>query len=1504
MPDRSGRSMRSTRTWRGRPQEQRLSTTSRWTARVTTTVLGLALMGLLAWVLWWWMFLPRVHVFGLPVAHYDALAVPPIPFADDDVARFTAPPPDGPKSNSRHVLAGLETSEGMGTLSSTLRGIVTRPRDVVILYLTAHGVSRDGKALLLCSNYSPANDSGRIELGEVLRQVSQCRAQVKLVLLDAGWIAGDPRQGMIVNEFPRLLRDEVQKLQDDSLWLLSAHRPLETSHVSYPDQASVFGHCVTEGLTGSADSDGDHVVELDEFYAYVRTQVASRVHGQTAGSATQFPELLRGSIGPAEAENGIALVSVSPTTGDAEQAEQKDAGPAPLAEKQISPSGAEDRRAPAAGQAAPDKPESEPAAQAVAGPDATRAQVQALLVEAWSLRDRLQSRDDAAKWTPVDYAPHLWREFQELLHGYELQFRDRQGFAASERISDLEMLIASLKLLAEQRPLPNSADPSSVLARLDRARQQAIPSQPPAESQGTSGIAASFGQAVRLRNDLLFLCPDYLRWYGRIARGAPFAASLHDHLSDLLSDQLSDYGDLLAATAGTVRSGNAARAELDSSLRQIQVRSAELSRLRDRIEKDILAREVQAILDEPQEDRKPEETSQRIVDLLATPILAAPQRAALLTALEEFRGQAASGDTNLASPSSPAGSQSAWNAVFSEAELAWKSVQLFDPASARLLEEDVALLRTLSSQQGEIDESKRWESYRRLGGRLAEFYSALPQRIREGISSTDPAAAGRVELLLRAVDARDSVRVPADACNFSIQPLPDFRLPEEQLELTGPERLEIDATLWTEFSVAARAAGAKPGSANLSLEYDKDLLAVETLETPAPVGSGQQIPVDSETETPKRYSFRVRSAPQKPAWETTTLVVHLTSDQTAKTHRLTLAVRPPDTVELLVTGTGLTVDRRDGEQGHIRLRPFPNRTTQFRLDLVNRSGKVRKVSVVLLGSPPGELASPSSGDGNLQERLSTWQRSGRVLAGPLDIELPADQKPIPIPFPAPEKPAPSGEAPAAKTAEGAAKPLEPVEITKGLVCVVRENDQKQWAHWIAFSTLLPKDYLEPTVSYQATSQRISIKIQAKDLDGDGTPDQDVLPPLGPDQPISVQWETAGVLDPNTEMNDQGKIVAPGKPLDLFAVVEPAVGRRVPVRLTVDGCRQAFLYDLACDRDRQQVERERSVRTVLIRAPQSGAAFLAPLDAISVDLHVDAPEDAFQQPADYVEVGIDTNGDRLLDGERTVRLASDRLETVLLDEIRPGGLLRIVSKVDDLQVRLDPGGLRNMAVDILAHLNLQAISPQARRSAESSVRVILDGAAPELRIAVPDQSVTKGNPIAVSAQTLDLSGVEKLEVGFDLDGSSDFEEPEVPKVLRQPGGAKSWTTSLPTESLEPGRYRILVRATDRVGLSRSEFGQVTIAPPPATGSAAPAMTSTIQGTVVLIDRPAAGITVRLEGTGFSAVSDSNGRFVFQKVPHGSYTLQAKGIALNKFREGSTQITLPAATEPAEIDLPVR
>ena len=71
---------------------------------------------------------------------------------------------------------------------------------------------------------------------------------------------------------------------------------------------------------------------------------------------------------------------------------------------------------------------------------------------------------------------------------------------------------------------------------------------------------------------------------------------------------------------------------------------------------------------------------------------------------------------------------------------------------------------------------------------------------------------------------------------------------------------------------------------------------------------------------------------------------------------------------------------------------------------------------------------------------------------------------------------------------------------------------------------------------------------------------------------------------------------------------------------------------------------------------------------------------------------------------------------------------------------------------------------------------------------------------VSAETEDLSGVEKVEFGFDLNGSSDLEESEQPKVLQQKilpqvdttkeSYTQNWSTTLPTKDLEPGRYVFL------------------------------------------------------------------------------------------------------------------
>ena len=355
-----------------------------------------------------------------------------------------------------------------------------------------------------------------------------------------------------------------------------------------------------------------------------------------------------------------------------------------------------------------------------------------------------------------------------------------------------------------------------------------------------------------------------------------------------------------------------------------------------------------------------------------------------------------------------------------------------------------------------------------------------------------------------------------------------------------------------------------------------------------------------------------------------------------------------------------------------------------------------------------------------------------------------------------------------------------------------------------------------------------------------------------------------------------ELAAPGYAATLFAKVEPQAEKLIPVRLTVDGYPRAFLYRVRCDRTGRPAEPERSPCRIRITSPAAGDAFLAPAEAIPVEFQVDAPEDAFQKPGNVVELGLDEDGDRTLRQERKLQWYSDRQVTVRLHKVDPDGHVQFHAEVGDFKVPVPAGGLRNKKVDVLARLIVNLpVTGQGQLTDQSAVSVVLDGAPPILRVEVPVRPIMAGDEIPVSIVTEDLSGVAKGRVGLDLNASGDLEDADQPLLLTAPTGGGVWTAALSTKDLQPGRYTLVVQATDRVGLSAKATGTVTIAAPrkePPTAKP-PVDTGTIQGRVVLISRPVSGIRVTLDGLNRSATSDSEGRFVFRDVPAGSYTLRA-------------------------------
>src|SRR6185437_10079645 len=135
---------------------------------------------------------------------------------------------------------------------------------------------------------------------------------------------------------------------------------------------------------------------------------------------------------------------------------------------------------------------------------------------------------------------------------------------------------------------------------------------------------------------------------------------------------------------------------------------------------------------------------------------------------------------------------------------------------------------------------------------------------------------------------------------------------------------------------------------------------------------------------------------------------------------------------------------------------------------------------------------------------------------------------------------------------------------------------------------------------------------------------------------------------------------------------------------------------------------------------------------------------------------------------------------------------IDTRVGDFQVQLPAEGLCNQRALVVAHASVLA------RSAWSvPVEIVLDGSGPRVtQIAIgPDRPLVAGEELEVIATVLDgeLSGVAKVEVGFDLEGTGRFakDPPPRPAALSPKGG---WVARLPTEKMPPGRYIILVRAT--------------------------------------------------------------------------------------------------------------
>ncbi len=288
-----------------------------WTRRIGITLLATALAACLLWLLVRPLLHPRTHLVlltGSVTGNNDPGQVPADFVLEDfreliklrGVLHRSILDDGGPL-----ILGSLQNQDEMQHLADRMNERLSGRNDVVILYVSAHGFTQDGDAWLLASGADPHSPlGGRYRLASLLAQLRECQAETKVLLLDSGRLEYDPLRGLVENDFPTRLTEQVEQLGDPSLWVLVSHSDGERSQLSPSWRRSVFGNYVASGLAGAADANQDQSVDVAELAQFLSTSVSSYVRQTTGGNASQTPQVAWGG-GSLDQSTSPVLIAVA-----------------------------------------------------------------------------------------------------------------------------------------------------------------------------------------------------------------------------------------------------------------------------------------------------------------------------------------------------------------------------------------------------------------------------------------------------------------------------------------------------------------------------------------------------------------------------------------------------------------------------------------------------------------------------------------------------------------------------------------------------------------------------------------------------------------------------------------------------------------------------------------------------------------------------------------------------------------------------------------------------------------------------------------------------------------------------------------------------------------------------------------------------------------------------------------------------------------------------------------
>ena len=155
------------------------------------------------------------------------------------------------------------------------------PNDSLVVALAGHGIQfTDDEHNYFCPVDAQLQDKGTlISLDEVYSQMQKCRANRKLLLVDA--CRNDPQSALARSrtevKLKSVTRPQVDSVPKGIVALFSCSAGQQS--FEYPElQHGIFFYHVLEGYRGAGDANKDHQLTLDELIGYAKEKTQSFAH--------------------------------------------------------------------------------------------------------------------------------------------------------------------------------------------------------------------------------------------------------------------------------------------------------------------------------------------------------------------------------------------------------------------------------------------------------------------------------------------------------------------------------------------------------------------------------------------------------------------------------------------------------------------------------------------------------------------------------------------------------------------------------------------------------------------------------------------------------------------------------------------------------------------------------------------------------------------------------------------------------------------------------------------------------------------------------------------------------------------------------------------------------------------------------------------------------------------------------------------------------------------------